>query len=87
MSNNQLPADVQERIKADAEAKYPLNISHEGPQTSYIAGATAERERVKVLVDALTKIANPMKELDENGIYMKIVATEALSKWKGEVGQ
>ncbi len=41
MANNQLPADLTERIKKEAEIRYPLIASHthtDGPRAGYIAG-------------------------------------------------
>lgn len=89
----EIPADVQERIKADAE----IYTKDEGYQKVYIAGATAERERAQVLVDALEAV----KRLKELWLYTGKVSPEhegeaqalsamalqietALQQWKGE---
>lgn len=63
MSNNQLPADLQERIKADAllarqqRAKY-LHDKYEieGYEDGYIAGATAMAERAQNEIDRRNKL-------------------------------
>lgn len=69
MTNNQLPAEVQERIKADAE-RYAgvmvwvnqdpegnLPLFHEFISiTSYIAGATAENEKAQAEIDRRNKL-------------------------------
>lgn len=85
MTNNQLPADVQARIKADAEdfksRPYygdgsPLSS---GPQIylerGYIAGATAESERAQVLVDALDRARTEIEALNKR---VGIVSTNTL---------
>lgn len=61
MSNKQLPAEVQERIKADAESAITknnevllLNESYnEGYEDGYIAGGTAEEERAQSEIETL----------------------------------
>ncbi len=81
MSNNQLPADVQERIKADAEDyALPMVWANQNPKgeeqlfyeyissTSYIAGATAEHDRAQVLVDALEEVAKLASIWPQHGL-------------------
>lgn len=85
MSNDQLPAEVQERIKADAIRMYPLTASHthtDGPRTGYIAGATETTTRAQVLVDALVSIKNKLNWI-ENAEELDIIR-EALQQWKGK---
>lgn len=64
MSNNKLPTDAQERIKADANtATSELNknelcgpIELMGYRKGYIAGATAVHERAQLLVKTLKQV-------------------------------
>lgn len=87
MSNNQLPADVQERIKADAEAAtnkeadrlrettqaYDRMISQlHGYDTGYIAGATAEAIRTADEID---------KALHAERNKMQLKFSEADKQW------
>lgn len=91
MSNNKLPTETQERIKADAEAyALPMVWVNQNPKgeeqlfyeyissTSYIAGATAEQQRAQVLVDALEAI-----EANSEHPGIKSFAAKALEQWKG----
>lgn len=88
----------QERIKADAE-DYALpmvwvNLNPKGEEqlfyeyissTSYIAGATAEHDRAKMLVDALEAVRRKLNWI-ENADELEIIR-KALEQWKGrEVG-
>lgn len=101
MDNNQLPADAQERIKADAEQyaglmvwinknndpdKEPLFHEHIS-STSYIAGATAENERAQVLVDGLELICKKLAGINDT-ITNDIVniAEKHLQQWKSGKG-
>jgi len=62
MSNNQLPAEVQEHINSEAIKRYPLVASHthtDGPRSGYIAGATAWAIW-KVLYDELKGQSGPV---------------------------
>lgn len=95
MSNKQLPAEIQERIKADAEKLSGYNenrgdggLVNKGRYYGYIAGATAERERAQVLVDALVEIERRIK-LGKAGASYQIemirpVVIKALERWKGK---
>lgn len=80
-----------ERIKADAEAKYPLVASHtitDGPRAGYIAGATAENERAFEMYKLLVLLrqyhyeAREGRELNHDAIIGKIETH--LQQWKGE---
>lgn len=59
MSNNQLPADTVERIKADATKAFPIPVKFSDQvacmerRYGYIAGATEMAERVQKLIDLL----------------------------------
>lgn len=97
MSNNQLPADVQERIKADSIKSYPIpvkfldQVSCMERREGYIAGATAERERAQLLVDMLMNVrafiagatAGAMHPFTSLITLGKEVET-VLQQWKGE---
>lgn len=76
MSNNQLPAETLERIKADAKSEL-LKMDRiikegvteesrhhflEGIQEGYIAGATAVAERAQVAIDLLKEAINSHEE-------------------------
>ncbi len=77
MNNNQLPADVQERIKADAVKSYPIPVKFSDQvacmerREGYIAGATAyatklheaQQEKGKA-VDLLRRLRNITTWLD-----------------------
>lgn len=91
MSNNQLSADVQERIKADAEAYVAKTRGQQGRVETYIAGATAVEERAQKLVDALHGLLEWHNTALGYGLGRRIeAAQEALEQWKGtgkEVGR
>lgn len=75
MENNQLPADVQERIKADADDAHLEVLKHSslpysrGYRTGYIAGATAEAQNIDKAVEAAL-------HKERNAIQAKITAME-----------
>lgn len=89
MSNNQLPADVQERIKADAEA-YIKSYPDEGTEwAAYIAGATAEARHIAPMANALDQIAQAPVPANEREMLSWIETARALcdttlQQWKGE---
>lgn len=76
MENNQLPAYVQERIKADAwknaDEKSGKEVTpyRSGYFYGYIAGATAENSRAQELINALEEIERRIK------------VGKALQQWK-----
>lgn len=93
MANNQLPADVQERVKADAAASsakiYPDNSENDEYteyELGYIAGATAEAERAQEVINAAEKVAKIFAHDDGNCAICELA--KALQQWKGrkEVG-
>lgn len=73
MANNQLSAEVQERIKADADKYFsgiynciradiqPFHITN-----GYIAGATAEAQRTQEVINAAEKVAKIFAHDDGN---------------------
>lgn len=89
MSNNQLPADVQERIKADAEA-YIKSYPDEGTEwAAYIAGATAEARHIAPMANALDQIAQAPVPANEREMLSWIETARALcdttlQQWKGD---
>lgn len=91
-----LPKTTQDRIKADANKKYPLIASHthsHGPRSGYIAGATAEAERAQKLVEALGKAKHALENsyditdypADGNTIQDAAIKEieQVLAEWKG----
>lgn len=95
--NNQLPAEVLERIKADAERYSGLmvwvNQDPEGNQplfheyissTSYIAGATAEAEMAQMLVDALQELVD-LKRMKDEGINVKEYLDRKPAAWEAAI--
>lgn len=92
----------QERIKQDAwsaaETKCGEDVTpyRSGYFYGYIAGATAEREQFKIVIDALEELVQLKQMKDELGKTTNYLARqpeawrrakEALEQWKGkEVG-
>ncbi len=96
MSNNQLPAEIQERIKADglkymhefnkASVAYediiPSHIQH-----AYIAGATAEFDGAKQTYDYAREIMKDNQRLREEVVLLEqkaqvlVDALEGLLEW------
>lgn len=102
MTTNQLPISVQERIKADAEVatnnsadtlrdngmEYsPMIMRLFGYKEGYIAGATAEHDRLNTIVDALKQFVSYHETglLPDRFTYEK--GMQALQQWSGEVEQ
>lgn len=83
MSNNQLPAEVRERIQKDADKFSYMglfngkHLRNDDKLKGYIAGATAVHEKVQVLVDVLTAIANGCATPQYRAI-------SALQQWRGK---
>lgn len=78
---------TQERIKADAEAYVQRTRGQQGRVETYIAGATAENSRAKVLVDALEeiiKMSNAGKTLSHIDSHVAAKARKAIEQWKGK---
>lgn len=71
---------TQERMKADAKKAHPNSWQYQ-ERIGYIAGATAENDRAKVLVDAL----EALKEGAENHTIRFI--DKALEQWKSGKGK
>jgi hypothetical protein len=68
-----------DRITKDAEAYVAKTRGQQGRVETYIAGATAEHDRAKVLVDALEFVKN-------NGLCSETteVINKALEQWEGK---
>lgn len=90
--NNQLPAEVQERIKADAKKAYPVSWQYQ-ERIGYIAGATAEHERAQEEIQQLklelkqkTKALERFVSMHETGLlpnrFVYDNAKEILQQWK-----
>lgn len=97
MTNDKLPEELQERIKADADEYARTFSGTRSIKRPYIAGATAEHELAQPLVDALEKaiqhfdsikneLANVWPELANTSKVDWVIEGEiALQQWKGEV--
>lgn len=74
----ELPASVQERIKADAE----LFTKDEGYQKAYFAGAMAEAESIQPVVLAAEKVAKLFAHKGEHQTCAICQLARALQQWK-----
>ena len=80
MSNNQLPAETIERIKADALTRYPPRMAsprfmvevdmNEDRRLSYIAGAMAEAERAQRGINLLQELVTLKERKDKEGKFI-----------------
>lgn len=83
MSNKQLPASVQERIKADADKLYPLFLQAD-TKAGYIAGATAIAERAQsalVEIEKVHKMYHDLKGDNPAANHILNIAREYLQQW------
>lgn len=95
MSNNQLPADTLERIKVDARnhadgewgsltlfTERSVERFHSNCEYDYIAGATAETERMQPVIDAAEKVAKLFAHKGEHQTCAICQLAKAIQQWK-----
>lgn len=93
MEQNNIPADVQERIKVDAQKFsymgiiYGRHFYNDDKINGYIAGATTEAERAQKLAEDIQLMLDQCDYSPEKSWYeiicnMKGIGLNALQQWK-----
>lgn len=85
MSTENKPMTPQERIKADAEAYAEReNSAYVNDYNGYIAGSTAEHDRVQPVIDAAEKVVKIFAHKGDHQTCAICQLARAIEQWKGK---